>query len=46
MNHGKIKNKNDPLKENTSAFPNHLANSVRDITPPFGSNLVKFCGHI
>jgi hypothetical protein len=46
MNHGKMKKNNDLLKENTFAFPDHLANSMQDITPLFGSNLVIFCGHI
>lgn len=35
MNHGKTKKKNDPLKENTFAFPNHFANSMWNITPLF-----------
>jgi hypothetical protein len=42
MNNGKTKKKTHPLKENTFAFPNHLANSVRDITPLFGSSLVIY----
>jgi hypothetical protein len=46
MNLGTMKKKNDPLKENTFAFPNHLASSMQDITPLFGINLVIFCGHI
>jgi hypothetical protein len=46
MKHGKMKKKNDPVKEDIFALPNQLANLMRDITLLFSNNLVIFCGHI
>jgi len=47
MNHGKTKKKNDPLKENTFAFPIILQTQCEILHLFFfGSNLVIFCGHI
>lgn len=46
MNHRKTKKDNFPLKGHIFAFPNRVANSMRDSTPHFGNKLVIFCGHI
>jgi hypothetical protein len=46
MNHGKMKRKHGPFKEDICVFPNHVADLMRDIKPLFGNKLVVFGDYI